>query len=96
MKNFILALFLILPLIACSSKAPEGSIALKIDGMTCEPCAETLIKKFSREKAIQSSHIDWERGEGYLIEKEGMTIKDVEIEKIVDWSGFDLISIERK
>lgn len=96
MKNIILTLALILPLIACASKAvPDNGIRLQIDGMSCEPCAETLIKKFSKEKSIESANVDWETGEGVIIQKQGQTLKDVEIEKIVDWSGFELISIER-
>lgn len=96
MKNILLVLLCTLPLMACASKAiPENGIRLQIDGMTCEPCADTLIKKFSKEKAIESANVDWETGEGVIIQKQGQTLKDVEIEKIVDWSGFDLISIER-
>lgn len=96
MKNFILTLFLALPLIACgTTPIADNEVRLKIDGMSCEPCADTLIKKFSKEKSIASAEVDWESGEGRLIQKQGMQIKDVEIEKIVDWSGFDLISIDR-
>ncbi|NCO03524.1 MAG: heavy-metal-associated domain-containing protein [Alphaproteobacteria bacterium] len=96
MKNIIFVFALILPLMACaSSPVPENGIRLQIDGMTCEPCAETLIKKFSKEKAIESANVDWETGEGMIIQKQGQTLKDSEIEKIVDWSGFELLSIER-
>lgn len=95
-KALILSLLLLMPITACSTTPSSDVVYLKIEGMTCEPCADTLIKKFSKEDTLESASIDWETGEGILVQKNGQRIKDVQIEKIVDWSGFELISIERK
>ena len=93
MTKNILTLALTLLLVACgTAPIPDNGIKLRIDGMTC---AETLMKKFSKEDALVSSSVDWETGEAILIQKEGQRIKDVQIEKIVDWSGFELVSISR-
>ena len=94
-KALVLSLLLIMPITACSTSASSDTVYLKIDGMTCEPCAQTLEKKFSKEDTIESVSINWKKGTGKLIQKPGMRIKDVTIEKIVDWSGFELISIQR-
>ena len=96
MTKNILTLALTLLLVACgTAPIPDNGVKLRIDGMTCEPCAETLMKKFSKEDALVSSSVDWETGEAILIQKDGQRIKDVQIEKIVDWSGFELVSISR-
>lgn len=96
MTKNILTIALTIFLVSCGTAAiPDNAVKLKIDGMTCEPCAETLMKKFSKEDTLSSAAVDWETGEGILIQKDGQHIKDVTIEKIVDWSGFELISIER-
>lgn len=95
MKTLLLSLFLLIPLTACSTEPSSETVYLKIDGMTCTACSQTLEKKFSKEDTIQSVSINADKGTGKLVQKPGMKIKDVTIEKIVDWSGFELISIER-
>lgn len=99
-KAFILSLFILTPLMvtlsACSTGASSDTVYLKIEGMTCEPCAQTLTKKFNKEDTIESVKINWKKGTGKIVQKPNQRISDVTIEKIVDWSGFDLISIDRK
>lgn len=96
MTKSILTIALTLLLVACgTTPIPDNGVRLKIDGMTCQPCADTLMKKFAKEDALVSSSVNWETGDALLIQKENQRIKDVTIEKIVDWSGFELISIER-
>lgn len=94
-KTMMLSLLLLMPLTACSNSVQDNDVHIKIAGMTCEVCAQTLIKKFSKEKSIESAYIDWENGEGVITQKPEQRISDVTIEKIVDWSGFELISIDR-
>ncbi|NQZ14574.1 MAG: heavy-metal-associated domain-containing protein [Alphaproteobacteria bacterium] len=89
------SILLSLALAACAGSAPNNSVALKIDGMTCEPCAQTLEKKFMKEDTIEAVSVDWEEGTATLIQKQDQRIKDTTIEKIVDWSGYELVSINR-
>jgi len=98
MKHFTLLAIAVftLGLSACAGERDPNTVLLKIDGMTCEPCAATLEKKFSKEKTVERVDVNWKKGIGKIIEKPGVDIQDHEIEKIVDWSGFELISVERK
>lgn len=91
----VLSILLSLALIACAGGTPDNSVTVKIDGMTCGACSQTLEKKFMKEDTIESVSVDWEAGTATLVQKSGGRIKDTTIEKIVDWSGYELISINR-
>lgn len=75
--------------------APGEIIMLKVDGLVCEFCAETVRTVFGAEEAIQKVYIDLAGGKVRVDLKPGKSMDDAALDQLVRKSGYALVSIDR-
>ncbi len=77
-------------------KELSPDIVVKVDGMVCDFCAQSLKKVFSKQDSVENIGVDLDKGEVIVDLKEGKTLSDEEIEKVITFSGYDTKKITRK
>lgn len=89
--RFILTLiFLILPL-----SAHANDIVVNLTGMSCQPCADTMEKKFSKEESVEQVSATFKPQQIIIDVKDGEQLSDEKIAEIINWGGYDLVEIKR-
>lgn len=78
-----------------SAYAIEDDIVLNIDGMSCEPCAATVTKALKKETAVKDVSVSLDDKTAIIDTEDGQTIDNSRIKELIDWAGFDLVSIKR-
>jgi len=68
---------------------------VKINGMSCEPCADTVNKVFRKEDGVANTSVSLEDQILTIDTKDDQDISDAKIKELVEWGGYDLVSIER-
>lgn len=111
--NALLIMFLVVGF-SCSSNSgkkkdakekvevPSGvettTVSLKVDGMTCTGCENTIQSKLSAVKGVQSVEASHETGKVVVLmdelEFEGENAPQIELAKAVESSGYTVASIE--
>lgn len=77
--------------------ASEGLfVETKVKGMVCSFCAQGVEKAFKQRPEVESVRVDLEKKAVYLRFKEGMTIPDEDIKKLIGDAGYDVQEIGRK
>lgn len=71
-----------------------GEIVMRVDGLACAFCAYGLEKKLKKLEGVESVDISLNKGVVRIRLKEGYTIPEEELKKIVRESGFVLKSVE--
>jgi copper chaperone CopZ len=94
MKRFLL-LAMALVLISVPVWSAE-IIHVKVNGMVCDFCAQSVLKVFERNEGVETIDIDLDSGFVTLTMKDGGSISDEEIKKNIDYSGYGFVSIERE
>jgi periplasmic mercuric ion binding protein len=93
MKKFILmgicSMVLAAPAFAASAK-------VKVNGMVCSFCAQGIKKSFAKEEAVKKVDVSLEKKFVDLEFKEGKSLPDAEITKIITEAGYNVEKIERK
>ena len=69
---------------------------IKVHGMVCAFCSNSIEKKFKQQKAVKSIKVDLKSKKITLVLKAGETFPDREIKKLIKASGFQPVSIENK
>jgi copper chaperone CopZ len=98
MHKLLLALTIglfILP-VSASAKDKSYDIVIEASGMVCDFCAQSLTKVFSKKNSVESIDVDLDKSTVNVTLKEGQPLNDDEIKKLIEWGGYDLISIDRK
>jgi len=54
-----------------------------------------LKKKFSQEDSVRDVHVTLDNQTAYIDVKDNQELSDSTIESVIEWGGYDLISIER-
>lgn len=85
---FLLLFFFSLPVLA-------QDVTVTVSGMTCQPCADTMEKKFSKEESVKNVSASFETQKIIIDEKDNITISDEKIAEIINWGGYDLKEISR-
>ncbi|MGB0375263.1 MAG: heavy-metal-associated domain-containing protein, partial [Opitutales bacterium] len=70
-------------------------IKIHVKGMVCDFCARSVEKTFSSTKVVESVNVDLDLGVIELKLKEGETLSDEKIKKLIKANGYALESIER-
>lgn len=73
----------------------ENVIDLKVNGMVCDFCAQSILKVFEENEGVENIDVYLDNGMVILTLKEEATITDEEIEEKIYYAGYDLVSIER-
>ncbi len=103
MKKTLLTMLALFALAFAPAKAsahhtPDGSdhdVAVKVNGLVCDFCAQSLDRLFSRENAINHVHVDLRNGMITLDFNESQNMDDEKVKKIVTDSGYSVVEIRR-
>lgn len=77
-----------------SAGAP--TIVAKVNGLVCDFCAQALKKVFKKEAAVESLNVDLDAGEVRIALKEGQTLSDERVAKLIRKSGYSLVETHRE
>ena len=95
MKTLILILSIFLTSFNFLSADESYDIKIHVKGMVCDFCARSVEKTFSSTKVVESVNVDLDLGVIELKLKEGKTLSDEKIKKLIKANGYALESIER-
>lgn len=87
----ILILMSCMILSACATHTPSAS--LKVSGMSCEACAMSVTNNLKKIDGVQDVQVDVSTGTVDIFTQENATINKVEVQKMIDLSGFKLDSM---
>lgn len=71
-------------------------IVAQVNGLVCDFCAQALKKVFKKEDAVESLDVDLDAGEIRIALKDGETLSDDRVEKLIRKSGYALVSTTRE
>ncbi len=94
MKKYLLGLFSIFALSATASVFAK-EIKMKVNGMTCDFCAQGIEKKFKKEAGVTGVKVDLGSKIVVVSLKEGSDISDDRLKTLITDSGYELAGIER-
>lgn len=93
MKKYLMLIALLL--IAVPAFAATGNVNVKVNGLVCDFCAQSLTKLFEKEPTVNTVKVNLDDGLITLDLKEGQTLADDTIKKLVADSGYTVTGIER-
>ena len=64
--------------------------------MVCDFCAQSLNKIFSKKESVESINVNLDTSSITVYLKENKNLTDDEIKELIEWGGYDLVSIERE
>lgn len=79
-----------------TAAAAKTMVTAKVNGMVCDFCARAVTKVFGKEEAVDTVHVDLDRGEIHVTLKAGADLSDERVSDLVKKSGYDLVSVERE
>ena len=95
MRKSLLTFFAFLSLAASPAfAAPGETVQIKILGMVCDFCAQTMEKVFLKTEQVEAIDIDLKGSLITLTMKEGQAFTDEEITKHITDSGYEIESIQ--
>jgi len=77
------------------AKAGSSVITAKVNGLVCDFCAQALNKVFMKEEAVKALEVDLDAAEVRIELKEGQTLADERVKKLIRKSGYSLVSLNR-
>ena len=96
MKHLILILSIFLSSLNFLSASDDNyDIKIQVKGLVCDFCARSVEKTFSKTKVVEHINVDLDNGFIELQLKEGETLTDETIKKLIKASGYALESIDR-
>ncbi len=81
--------------ISQQQKLEDKDIFIKATGMVCDACVQTLTKVFGKEDSVVGIIVNIADQSILVDTKDNQTLSDDKIKEIIEWGGFDLVSIER-
>lgn len=94
MKSSLAIAFAVLLLLSPASALAE-TVVVKVDGMVCDFCAQSIKKTFMKKEAVEDVTINLDDKTVTIRTKPDQNITDEEINKAVDFSGYTVNAIER-
>lgn len=76
--------------------AEAAQIKASVNGMVCSFCAQGIEKKFKANPAVESIKVDLDKKMVMITTKEGKTLSQEEVRKVITDAGFKVESIEVK
>lgn len=93
MKKLILIAALILfPLTANAAETAK----ISVNGLVCDFCARAIEKIFTKDEAVESVAVDLTSKIVTTTFKDGKTLSDDELKKLVTDAGYNVVSISRE
>lgn len=83
------------------AKGDSGALAgpgavVKVKGLICDFCVQSLTKTFKKQAAVRAVAVDLNSKEVRLGFKPGMSINDATIGKLIKDAGYNVVSISRR
>jgi copper chaperone CopZ len=78
-----------------SAAVRAGTIKVKVNGMVCGFCATGIEKTFKAQPEVKAINVDLENKLVTVTTGEGQTLDDAKLRKLINNSGYSLVSIER-
>ena len=72
--------------------ASQTLLTAKVNGMVCDFCARAVTKVFGKEAAVETVHVDLDKGEIHVTLKSGTDLSDARVASLVKKSGYDLVA----
>ena len=96
MRLFILTMAFLFTIAPASMAAdPTKDIVIKVNGMVCDFCAQSLKKVFGKEDSVNDITVNLDNQTVTVDTKDGATLSDEKIKELIEWGGYDLVSIDR-
>lgn len=97
MKHIALSIFTTLLLIpaAFASSHTQSTIDIKVNGMVCDFCAQSIWKVFKEHEEVEDIKVDLDTGIVTILLKDGETLSDEALNKGITYAGYELVSIEK-
>ena len=95
MKTLILILSILFTSFSSLSAEEPYDITINVKGLVCDFCARSIEKTFNKTKAVENIYVDLDNGLIQLQLKEGQTLSDEKIKKLIKDNGYALESIQR-
>lgn len=93
MKKFV---FIVMALFAFPAfSAEQCSVDVKVNGLVCDFCAQALEKTFGKRDEVESIDVDLDNGVVHIAYKQGQSLPDEEVTKLITDSGYAVDGIEK-
>ena len=86
---------LIISLIVCSAAAAD-TIRATVNGMVCGFCATGIEKTFKAQPEVKTVGVDLEKRIVTLQTKQGQTLDDTKIRKLLGNAGYSVVAVTRE
>ncbi len=92
----VLALgFLTSPVQAHHVKSHPNDVTVKVDGLVCDFCAQTISTLFKKKEQVEKVDINMDTHEVTLDFKPGATLANEDITGVIDYAGYKVVEIIR-
>jgi copper chaperone CopZ len=81
--------------LAFSALACADTIHAKVNGMVCGFCATGIEKTFRAQPEVKTVKVDLDNKLVTVSTKEGKTIDDAKLKKLISNAGYSVVSIDR-
>jgi mercuric ion binding protein len=78
-----------------SAVASADTIKAKVNGMVCGFCATGIEKTFKAQPEVKAVNVDLEHKLVTVSMKEGQTLDDAKLKKLITNAGYTVVSVER-
>jgi copper chaperone CopZ len=92
MKRYLIPVIITFGLSAAVS---ADTIKVRINGMVCGFCATGIEKTFKAQPEVQSVNVDLQSKVVIVSTKQGQTIDDTKLKKLIGNAGYSVVSVER-
>ena len=75
--------------------ACEDVVNVSVNGLVCDFCARALEKTFGKQDEVSQINVDLEKGQVAIAMKEGITISDEMLTKLITDSGYNVTAIDK-
>lgn len=93
MKHFTLTILALL--LTASTAWADHKIDIKVNGMVCDFCAQSVWKVFKDYPAVKDVNVDLDTGIVTVLLNEGQDLSEEELDKAIQYAGYDLVGITR-
>jgi periplasmic mercuric ion binding protein len=95
MKNIWLTAVLMTGIGAANLWAVESQVQVTVNGMVCSFCAQGITKKFQAQPEVSKVDVNLGDQKVVLSLKDGQTLEDEKIRKLLKESGYSVEKVER-
>jgi copper chaperone CopZ len=92
MKKYLITIILTFGLTAAVS---AETIRTTVNGMVCGFCATAIEKTFRKQPEVKAVNVDLKNRLVTVTTKDGQTLDDAKLKKLITNSGYSVVSIDR-